>query len=74
MSSQLSIWRCIPKRLEKAIESVEYRTYAEEGDPKYWIYLNAGWVAYDGGEDCHIIYEHTIKDLKASIKTIRRID
>lgn len=38
----------------------------------YWIYLEDGWTAYDGFEDCGTIHEYTIADLKAAIRTIRR--
>ena len=38
----------------------------------YWIWLEDGWTAYDGFEDCGQIHEYTIADLKAAIKTIRR--
>ena len=38
----------------------------------YWIYLSDHYTAYDGGSDCRIIHEHTVQDLKAAIKTIRK--
>lgn len=38
----------------------------------YWIYLTEGWTAYDGGEDCGVIHDYLITDLKESIRSIRR--
>lgn len=74
---QMTIWHCIPKRLEDAVEFVTYRaSYGNSfnDSDKYWIYLNEGWVAYDGGEDCRTIHENSIKALKAAIKTIRPME
>ena len=61
-----NIWRYIPKKLYEAVEN------AVVDLDGYWIYLNTGWTAYDGGEDCGLIHDFTISDLKASIKTIRK--
>ena len=59
-----NLWRYIPDKISKAVEETDV-------DPDgYWIYLNDGYVAYDGGEDCHIIHEYNITDLKKAIKTI----
>lgn len=66
---RLKLWQCIPDKFIKAVEDVYISP--NEDDKKYWIYLKEGWVAYDGGDDCGIILEDTIKDLKAAIKTIR---
>ena len=74
MSDEMTIWKYIPKRLEDAIDDVEYRGFVEEGDAKYWVYLKDGWVAYDGGNDCKTILAVTIKELKEAIKTIRRME
>ena len=38
----------------------------------YWVFLEEGWTAYDGGEDCRTIHEYSIVDLRAAIKTIRK--
>lgn len=38
----------------------------------YWIWLDEDYVAYDGGEDCGMIHEYNIADLKTAIKTIRK--
>ena len=70
MSDEMTIWHCIPKRLEDAVDFVDLRSNGED-DP-YWIFLKEGWVSYDGGSDCGTIHERTVKDLKAAIKTIRR--
>lgn len=60
------IWKYIP---EKFMEGVDNAFSDSEG---YWIWLESGWVAYDGGEDCGIIHEYTITDLKDAIRTIRK--
>ena len=60
------LWTYIPKRIENAIQMVNVNC---DG---YWIYLNEGWVAYDGADDCGTIHEYNIKDLKSAIKTIRK--
>ena len=65
-----NIWKYIP---EKYMEGV---TDAFSDSDGYWIYLyheEGGWVAYDDDEDCGIIHEYTIADLKDAIKTIRKI-
>lgn len=59
------IEKYIPQRLSIAV------SFTSIGDG-YWIYLNDGWEAYDGGSDCHTIHEYRISDLKDAIKTIRR--
>ena len=61
------LWKYIPDKLSSAIHCTETST---DG---YFIYLNYGWRAYDGGEDCGIIHEYTIADLKDAIKTIRKV-
>ena len=66
----MDIWRYIPNRLLEAVEDVSYGI--DKYDTKYWIYLNKGWTAYDGGDDCGVILENTVKGLRAAIKTIRR--
>ena len=61
-----SLYRYIPNRLLVAVNDTAI-------DPDgYWIYLNEGWTSYDGGEDCGIIHEFTVADLKNAIKTIRK--
>lgn len=62
------VWDYIPNRKMAAIDDATTDT---DG---YWIYLNDGWTAYDGGEDCGIIHEYNVKDLKDAIKTIREAD
>lgn len=59
------LWRYIPYKKRPGIS----RAYADLDG--YWIELEAGWTAYDGGEDCSIIHEYTVKDLCNAIKTIR---
>ncbi len=58
------IWRYIPK---SKYESISDARIESDG---YWIYLNDGFTAYDGGEDCGIIHEFTVADLREAIKTI----
>ena len=60
-----AISRYIPDKWWKAINGCSI-----ESDG-YWIYLNEGYTAYDHGEDCGIIHEYNIADLKAAIKTIK---
>lgn len=60
------IWKYIP---EKHMESV---TDAFSDSDGYWIWLEDGFVAYDGAEDCRQIHEYNITDLKEAIKTIRK--
>ena len=61
-----NICRYIPERLN---ESYDWATTDSDG---YWIYLNDGYTAYDGGSDCGTIHEYSISDLKKAIKTIRK--
>lgn len=63
------IWKYIPAKCSEGV------TNAFADSDGYWVWLDhevGGWVAYDGGEDCGIIHEYTIKDLREAIKTIRR--
>ncbi len=65
------IWKYIPQNVCEGV------TAAFANSDGYWIWLDheeGGWVAYDGGEDCGIIHDYTISDLKESIRTIRRIE
>ena len=64
------IWKYIPRRVMEGV------TDAFVDDDGYWIcldYNEGGWVAYDGGEDCGIIHEYSIADLRDAIKTIRKV-
>ena len=61
------LWKYIPEKLTEAVDETDVDL---DG---YWIYLKEGWLAYDGGEDCKQIHEYTITDLKAAIKTIRKV-
>ena len=64
-----NIWKYIPEKLKEGV------TDAFSDSDGYWIWLDheeGGWVAYDGGEDCGMIHEYTIADLKQAIKTIRK--
>ena len=61
-----NIWKYIPA-------SISFRVAEAFSDSDgYWIYLDSRSTAYDGGEDCGVIHEYTIADLKDAIKTIRR--
>lgn len=63
------IWKYIPKKVQEGV------TNAFADSDGYWVLLDyeeGGWVAYDGGEDCGIIHDYTLEDLKESIKTIRK--
>lgn len=60
-----NIWKYIPR-------SVSGVTNAFSDSDGYWVWLDEDHVAYDGGEDCGIIHEYTIADLKEAIKTIRK--
>lgn len=61
-----NIWHYIPTKLQEGV------TNAFSDSDGYWIWLDSDHVAYDGGEDCGIIHEYNIADLKAAIKTIRK--
>lgn len=61
-----NLWKYIPERLKSAVDE------CSTDSDGYWVYLENGYVAYDGGEDCWVIHEYTITDLKAAIKTIRK--
>lgn len=63
-----NLWKYIPQKLCEAVSE------AYSDSDGYWIHLNEGWIAYDGGNDCGIIHCYTINDLKADIKTIRKAD
>ena len=60
-----SLWRYIPKKYRNMLQDARI-----ESDG-YWIYLENGYRAYDGGEDCAIIHEYNLADLKAALKTIQ---
>jgi len=63
------IWKYIPKKYYPAV------TNAFADSDGYWVWLdneNGGWRAYDGDEDCGMIHEYTIEDLKNAIKTIKK--
>ena len=65
-----NLWQYIPDKYREAV------TNAIADSEGYWIWLDhedGGWVAYDGGDDCGMIHEYTIKDLKDAIKTIRQL-
>lgn len=62
-----NLWKYIPEKLAEAVDETVTDT---DG---YWIYLNDGYVAYDGAEDCKIIHEYNVANLKAAIKTIRKV-
>jgi len=64
-----NLWQYIPAHLACHV------TKAFSDIDGYWIWLDnedGCWRAYDGGEDCGIIHEFTIADLKKAIKTIRQ--
>lgn len=58
------LWRYIPAKARPYVEDV---TINADG---YWIYLAKGYAAYDRAEDCGIIHEYNIKDLREAVKTI----
>ena len=60
-----NIWKYIPRKKQEGV------TNAFSDSDGYWIWLDDCHVAYDGGEDCGIIHEYTIKDLVEAIRTIR---
>ena len=60
------LWNYIPKSKHAFIDDV----HADSDG--YWIWLDEDHVAYDGGEDCRIIHEYTLADLREAAKTIRR--
>lgn len=63
------LWKYIPRRVLPGVADA----FADSDG--YWIFLDhesGGWVAYDGDEDCGLIHEYTISDLRAAIKTIRK--
>lgn len=64
-----NLWKYIPKKVHEGVND------AFSDSDGYWIFLDheiGGWVAYDGGEDCGMIHEYTIADLREAIKTIRK--
>ena len=66
-----NLWKYIP---EKVMAGVTNAIVDSDG---YWIWLDneeGGWRAYDGAEDCGMIHEYTVADLKLAIKTIRQDD
>jgi hypothetical protein len=56
------LWKYIPKKLQEAVD------YVDVDSDGYWIYLAEGWCM----DDERIIHCHTIEDLKADIKRIRK--
>lgn len=66
-ATEASLWKYIPKKYHEAVDWVSVL----EG---YWIYLAEGWRAYDHAEDCGIIHEYNIADLKEAIKTIEKCE
>ena len=62
----VDIWKYIPDKYQDGVDVANIET---DG---YWVWLEPGWVAYDGGEDCTVIHEYTVKDLRAAVATIRR--
>ena len=61
-----NLWKYIPYKHWRGI----FNAYSDADG--YWITLDSTYTAYDGGEDCGIIHEYTIADIKDAIKTIRR--
>lgn len=61
-----NLWKYIPKKVWSGVADA---TTDSDG---YWIWLEAGWTAYDGGSDCGVIHEYNIKDLREAVKTIRK--
>ena len=65
-----NVWKYIPAKFRETV------TNAFADSDGYWIWLDqeeGGWVAYDGAEDCGMIHEYTVADLKEAIKTIRKL-
>ena len=60
--------RYIPSKAWDAIDGTE------ADDTGYWIFLASGYRAYDHFEDCRVIHEYTISELKEAIKTIEYRD
>lgn len=63
------LWRYVPQKVAEGVTDI----FADSDG--YWVWLDhedGGWVAYDGAEDCGMIHEYTIADLRDAIKTIRR--
>lgn len=63
----MDISKYIPKKLYKA-GAIQDAFVDSDG---YWIWLNDGWYSYDAADDCGMVHEYTIKDLKCAIKQIR---
>ena len=61
-----NIWKYIPVKYREGV------TEAFSDSDGYWIYLNKEYAAYDCGEDCGIIHEYNIDDLRNAIKTIKK--
>lgn len=61
-----NLWQYVPAKKSIGVN----RAFTDSDG--YWIELAEGWTAYDGGEDCGIIHEYTISDLRDAIKTIRK--
>lgn len=62
------LWQYIPQRVMAGVTDA----YADSDG--YWIQLDheeGGWTAYDGAEDCGVIHEYSIADLRKAIRTIR---
>lgn len=62
------VWKYVPKKYSDAV----YDAHADEDG--YWLYLDEGYRAYDHAEDCGVIHEYTVADLKEAIKTIEHND
>lgn len=62
-----NLWQYIPKKYREGVDN------AFSDSDGYWIWLDKDHEAYDGGEDCHMIHEYTIEDIKAAVRTIRRV-
>lgn len=60
------LWKYIPRKYHNAISFIDINP---DG---YWIYLNKGYVSYDGASDCGTIHEYTIDGIKKAVKMIRR--
>ena len=65
--SEGKLWHYIPDKLADAVEEVR------SDQDGYWVYLDPHYRAYDLGEDCTMIHEYRICDLKEAIKTIKKV-
>ena len=67
------IWKYIPKRL---LDSGAVATCFADSEG-YWVQLDfeeGGWRAYDYDDDCGIIHEYTIKELREALKTVKQVN